>query len=106
MSESVDNELSEQPDCASSPEAAVGTGHSNPVSSEAETMGLSTLLEELHMQDENALRDEFMRLQDERDSYEEQYRVLLSKVSQMRTTLGERLQQDAVRAKPLTSRKS
>ncbi|WFD26687.1 hypothetical protein MNAN1_001672 [Malassezia nana] len=58
-------------------------------------MGLSALLEELHMQDENALRDEFMRLQDERDSYEEQYRALLSKVSQMRTTLGERLQQDA-----------
>ncbi|CCU97708.1 unnamed protein product [Malassezia sympodialis ATCC 42132] len=62
---------------------------------DAGTMGVQALLEELHLQDEKALREEFMRLQDERDSLEDQYQTLLSKVSQMRTTLGERLRQDA-----------
>ncbi|WFD19600.1 hypothetical protein MCAP1_001834 [Malassezia caprae] len=62
---------------------------------DAGTTGIQTLLQELHLEDEDALREEFMRLQDERDSLEEQYQTLLSKVSQMRTTLGERLQQDA-----------
>lgn len=63
---------------------------------DAGTTGIQTLLQELHLKDENALREEFMHLQEERDSLEEQYQTLLSKVSQMRTTLGERLQQDAV----------
>lgn len=73
---------------------------------DAGTMGVQALLEELHLQDEKALREEFMRLQDERDSLEDQYQTLLSKVSQMRTTLGERLRQDAVGGFLLTGRRN
>lgn len=42
-----------------------------------------------------ALKDELVRVKEERNSYESQYRGLLGKLSQMRSTLGDRLRQDA-----------
>jgi hypothetical protein len=41
------------------------------------------------------LQAELIRLKDERDSFEAQYHGLLSKLGQMRSTLGDRLRQDA-----------
>ena len=41
------------------------------------------------------LRDELARVKEERNSFEGQYRGLLGKLSQMRSTLGDRLRQDA-----------
>lgn len=54
-------------------------------------------MEDMDVADPATLRAELLRAQEERDAYEEQYQMLLAKISQMRTTLGERLQQDAVR---------
>lgn len=42
-----------------------------------------------------ALKAELERMKDERDSFEGQYHGLLSKLGQMRSTLGDRLRQDA-----------
>ncbi|UZJ57118.1 hypothetical protein CBS101457_006438 [Exobasidium rhododendri] len=42
-----------------------------------------------------SLQDELVRAREERDSFESQYRGLLAKLSQMRSTLGDRLRQDA-----------
>lgn len=42
-----------------------------------------------------ALREELARVREERNSFEAQYRGLLGKLSQMRSTLGDRLRQDA-----------
>ncbi|PWN32293.1 uncharacterized protein FA14DRAFT_162463 [Meira miltonrushii] len=42
-----------------------------------------------------ALKAELERMKDERDSFEEQYHGLLGKLGQMRSTLGDRLRQDA-----------
>lgn len=52
-------------------------------------------LAHMDLHDPESFREEMERLQEERDAFEEQYNTLLSKVSHMRTTLGERLQQDA-----------
>jgi chromosome segregation ATPase len=41
------------------------------------------------------LREELAKMKEERDSFEGQYRGLLAKLSQMRSTLGDRLRQDA-----------
>lgn len=41
------------------------------------------------------VRQQLERVRDERDTYETQYRGLLSKLTQMRATLGDRLRQDA-----------
>ncbi len=46
------------------------------------------------MSDE-AVRSELARVRDERDTFESQYRSLLSKLTTMRATLGDRLRQDA-----------
>lgn len=98
MSESLEVVHQEQQERTHDAEARTDTAESTvEAQDDAGTTGVQALLQELQLQDENALRDEFMRLLDERDSLEEQYQTLLSKVSQMRTTLGERLQQDAVR---------
>ena len=43
------------------------------------------------------LRQELERARRERDDFEAQYKGLLGKLTQMRSTLGERLRQDAVR---------
>lgn len=43
------------------------------------------------------LRQELARARRERDDFEAQYKGLLGKLTQMRSTLGERLRQDAVR---------
>lgn len=42
-----------------------------------------------------SLREELSRVKEERNSFEAQYRGLLGKLSQMRSTLGDRLRQDA-----------
>lgn len=44
---------------------------------------------------EQELRDELERVKEERNSFEGQYRGLLGKLGQMRSTLGDRLRQDA-----------
>jgi chromosome segregation ATPase len=44
---------------------------------------------------ENELRTELERVRNERNSFEGQYRGLLNKLGQMRSTLGDRLRQDA-----------
>ena len=55
-------------------------------------------LSQLGLNDDPAqLKEHVFRLQEERDEMEEQYTSLMTKVSQMRTTLGERLRQDSVR---------
>lgn len=59
-------------------------------------------LSQLGLNDDPAqLKEHVFRLQEERDEMEEQYTSLMTKVSQMRTTLGERLRQDSVRAHAL-----
>ncbi len=49
------------------------------------------------------LRQELARAQKERDDFEAQYKGLLGKLTQMRSTLGERLRQDAVSRPPQMS---
>jgi chromosome segregation ATPase len=44
---------------------------------------------------EKSLKEELAKVKEERNSYEAQYRGLLAKLSQMRSTLGDRLRQDA-----------
>lgn len=56
---------------------------------------MSERIAQINIHEPRLLKEEIVRLQDERDGLDEQYNTLLVKVSQMRTTLGERLQQDA-----------
>ncbi|EST05017.1 GRIP-related Arf-binding domain protein [Kalmanozyma brasiliensis GHG001] len=44
---------------------------------------------------DSAIRTELLRVREERDTFESQYRSLLSKLTTMRATLGDRLRQDA-----------
>lgn len=62
----------------------------------------STLAQDMNELDVNTqsddpayLREELARVQEERDAFESQYNNLLEKLAHMRTTVGERLRQDA-----------
>ena len=46
------------------------------------------------------LRAELARVRAERDDFEAQYHTLVGKLGQMRSTLGDRLRQDAVSSPP------
>lgn len=49
-----------------------------------------------HSDEIQEIKSELEKTRQERDSFESQYKGLLAKLTQMRTTLGDRLRQDAV----------
>jgi len=75
----ADLELSKATPTSTSPNGTTNGSHSSSDSQKVEEM-----------------KSELEKAKEERDSFESQYKGLLGKLTQMRTTLGDRLRQDAV----------
>lgn len=57
---------------------------------------VSSESDDLHTKTSEELRLELQQAREERDNFQAQYKGLLGKLTQMRSTLGDRLRQDAV----------
>lgn len=78
------------------PTNGTSAGHVSKTSDGSNTPADLADRDDLGSMDREDLLEELRRVREERDGFEGQYKGLLGKLAQMRTTLGDRLRQDAV----------
>ena len=95
LSQPVEEMLPDEPKASSSSPSA--NGHASAAAAAITNSSPHEATEEdASTMDRDALLEELTRVKEERDGFEGSYKGLLGKLTQMRSTLGDRLRQDAV----------